>query len=92
MKNSCANLAEAGRDHLSECQVAVTVGSLLAADISRDLQDTILDLLATLAESGMSSYFIFHSVWTDGMKSGFSQTQAVSLKKGSLFLRGQVLF
>ncbi len=46
-------IAEAGKDKLSECEVAVTIGKLLETPGGADQQDVILELLANLAENGM---------------------------------------
>ena len=43
---------EAGRDKLCECEIAVSISNLLGTVAGEELQDSILELLANLAESG----------------------------------------
>ena len=44
--------SEAGRDKLCECEIAVSISDLLGTTTGDELQDSILELLANLAESG----------------------------------------
>ena len=45
-------ISEAGRDKLCECEIAVSISNLLGTAAGEELRDSILELLANLAESG----------------------------------------
>lgn len=50
-------VSDLGREKMVECEIAVTISQLLGTEVGTDLQDTVLELLGTIAEIGNSVCF-----------------------------------